>query len=66
MTSFLGVYIKDAVFVPPLSIDLNDLKMRIRASVNTIDGAMLCRVCEKLECRIDVCHMTRDGHIEHL
>jgi hypothetical protein len=62
---FVGGYVKHRVFVPPLSRDLADLKARIIAAVN-IDASMLTRVWQELECRIDVCRVTRGAHIEHL
>jgi hypothetical protein len=46
--------------------DLADLKARIFAAVKNIDALMLTRVWEELEYRIDVCHVTRVAHIEHL
>jgi DNA-binding Xre family transcriptional regulator len=35
-------------------------------SVKNIDAPMLTRVWQELECRIDVCRVTRGEHIEHL
>jgi hypothetical protein len=46
--------------------DLADLKARIIAAVKNIDAPMLTRVWQELEYRIDVCHVTRGAHIEHL
>jgi hypothetical protein len=34
--------------------------------VKNIDAAMLMRVWQELEYGIDVCHVTRGAHIEHL
>jgi hypothetical protein len=62
---FLWGYVKDRVFVPPLSRDLADLKARIIAAVKNIDAPMLTRVWQELEYRIDVCRATRDARIEH-
>jgi hypothetical protein len=53
-------------YVPPLPRDLTDLKARTSAAVKNIDAPMLTRVCQELEYRIDVCRITRGGHIEHL
>ena len=50
----------------PLPRDLADLKARIIAAVKNIDAPMLTRVWQELEYRIDVCHVTRGAHIEHL
>ena len=54
------------VFVPPLSCDLADLKAWIIAAAKNIDALMLTHVWQVLEYRIDVCHVTRGAHIEHL
>jgi hypothetical protein len=59
-----GGYVKDWVFVPPLPLDLADL--RIIAAVKNIDAPVLTRVWQQLEYRIDVCPVTRGARIEHL
>jgi len=46
--------------------DLADLKPRITAAAKNIDAPMWTRVWKELEYRIDVCHVTRVGHIEYL
>jgi hypothetical protein len=46
--------------------DLADLKARIIAAVKNIDAAMLTRVWQELEYRVDVCRVTYGAHIEHL
>jgi hypothetical protein len=43
-----------------------ELRQRIVAAVDTIDINMLQRVWQELDYRIDVCRVTRGGHIEHL
>jgi hypothetical protein len=63
---FLGGYVKDRVFVPPLPCDLADLKTRIIEAAKNIDAPMLTRVWQELKYRIDVCRVTRGAHIEHL
>ena len=63
---FLWGYVKDRLFVPPLSRDLADLKARIIAAVKNIDATTLMRVWQELEYRSDVCRVTRGAHIEHL
>jgi hypothetical protein len=62
---FLWGHVKDRVFGPPLPRDL-DLQARIIAAVKNIDAPMLTRVWQELEYRIDVCHVSRGTHIEHL
>ena len=42
------------------------LQDRIRAAVQTIDGNMLKRIWQELDYRIDICKVTKGGHIEHL
>ena len=66
MIFFLWGYVKDRVFVPPLPRDLADPKARIIAAVKNTDAPMITRVWQELDFRIDVCHVTRDAHIEHL
>ena len=62
---FLWGYVKDRVFVLPLSRDLADLKARIIAAVKNIDAPMLTRVWQELEYRIAVCRVTPGAHSEH-
>jgi hypothetical protein len=59
-------FIKDRVFVPPLSTTLVDLRARITAAITGIGRHMLQRVWEEPEYRLDVCRVTRGAHIEHL
>ena len=63
---FLWGYVKDRVYVPPLPRDLPELRLRIMDAVATIDVHMLERVWQELDYRIDVCRVTKGGHIEHL
>jgi hypothetical protein len=56
-------YVKDAVFVPPLSTDIDDLKRRITVSVAAVTCDMLRRVWEEVFYRFDVCSVTRGAHI---
>ena len=41
-------------------------KTRITETVATIDNAMLERVWQELDSRLDVCRVTNGDHIEHL
>ena len=50
------------VFVPPLPLNLDDLKQ----AVASVDADMLQRVWDELDYRMDVCRVTGGGHIEHL
>ena len=45
---------------------LQDLRNRITAAVALVDRDMLTRVWNEKDYRIDVCRITKGGHIEHL
>ncbi|KAJ4432445.1 hypothetical protein ANN_21064 [Periplaneta americana] len=49
-----------------LPVNLEELNNRIRAAVARVDRDMLQRVWQELDYRVDVCRVTRGGHIEHL
>jgi hypothetical protein len=59
-------YVKDHVYVPPLPRDLPELRLKIMDAVATIDVHMLESVWQELDYRIDVCRVTKGGHLEHL
>jgi hypothetical protein len=61
---FLWGYVKNKVYVPTLPRDLSELRQRIVAAVDTIDVDMLQRVWKELDYRIDVCRVTRGGHMD--
>jgi len=63
---FLWGFVKDTVFVPPLSANLQDLRNRITAAVALVDRDMLTRVWNEMDYRIDICRITEGVHIEHL
>ena len=63
---FLLGFVKDIVFVPPLPANLKDLRNRITAAVVLVGRDMLTRVWNEMDYRIDVCRITKGGHIEHL
>jgi hypothetical protein len=46
--------------------DLPQLRQRIMEVVTAIDCQMLQCVWQELDYRIDICHVTKGGHIEHL
>jgi len=52
--------------VPPLPANLQDLRNRITAAVTLVDRDMLTCVWNEMDYHIDVCHITKDGHNEHL
>jgi hypothetical protein len=63
---FLWDYVKDKVYAPPLPRDLPELRQRIVVAVEATDVDMLQCVWQELDYRIDVCQVTRGGHMEHL
>jgi len=63
---FFWGFVKDTVFVPPLPANLQDLRNRITAAVALVDRDMLTHVWNKTDYRIDVCRISKGGHIEHL
>jgi hypothetical protein len=58
-------YVKDKVFVPPVPVTLDDFKQRITTATAGVDEDMLMRVWQEFDYRVDICRMTKDGHIEH-
>ena len=63
---FLWGCIKDRVFVLPLPVSLNKLKLRITTAFASVDKYMLRSVWTELDYRIDICRVTKGSHIEHL
>ena len=43
-----------------------DLPLGDTATVALVDGDMLTRVWNEMDYRIDVCRITKGGHVEHL
>ena len=56
---FLWGYIKDQVYVPPLSASIPELKVRIRIAIETINADRLQTICNELDYRVDVCRITK-------
>jgi hypothetical protein len=52
--------------VPPLPLDIDELKLRIVALLETVDRNALERVWGGLDYRLDICRVTNGAHIEHL
>jgi len=63
---FLWGYVKDQVYVPPLTASIPELKVRIITAFETITADMLQTVWNELDYRVDVCRITKGAHIEHL
>ena len=55
---------KDRVYVPLLPETVDELQERIPAAVNSVTPDMLQEVWSELDYRIDVCRVTRWGHIQ--
>jgi hypothetical protein len=58
--------VKDTAFVPPLPADLGDLRNRITAAVALVNSDRLTLVWDEMDYCIDVCRISKSGHIEHL
>jgi len=52
--------------MPSMPRDLPQLRQRIMEAVIAINRQMLQRVWQELDYRIDICHITKSGHIKHL
>jgi hypothetical protein len=52
--------------VSPLPLDIDELKLRITAVIETINRNMSERVWDELDCRLDICRVTNGTHIQHL
>jgi hypothetical protein len=57
---------KEGVFVPPLPLDIDELKLRITTAIKTIDRNMLERVWNGLDERLEICRVTNGARIDHL
>ena len=57
---------KGLVFVPPLPANIEEMKQRIIAALETVTEDMLQRVWHELKYRLDVYRVTDGAHIEHL
>jgi len=57
-------YVKYRFYVPLLPATVDELQGHITAAVNSVTPDMLQRVWSELDYRIDVCRVTRGGHIE--
>ena len=63
---FLWGFVKGLVYLPLIPREADELKARTTKAVATIDNAMLGRIWQKLDYRLDVCRVTNGAHIEHL
>lgn len=63
---FLWGYVKNMVFRPPQPANIEKLKEKITAAIQTATPEMLLRVWDEFKCRVDVIQVSAGGHIEHL
>ena len=63
---FLWGFVKRLVSVPPILRKVDEPNTQITEAVATIDNAMLGRVWQELDYRLDVCRVTNGDHIKHL
>jgi hypothetical protein len=59
-------YVKEQVFVLPLPLDIDEMKLRIAAAMETVDRNMLERIWDELEHRLGICRVTNGAQIEQL
>jgi hypothetical protein len=63
--SFWG-FVKDNVHIPPMPVDLQEIRDRIVNTTALVDANLLDKLWEKLEYRPEVCRITRGSSTEHL
>jgi hypothetical protein len=60
-------FVKDNVYIPPMSVDLQEIRDKIVNTTAMVDANFLDKLWDKLKYRlVDVCRITRGSHIEHL
>jgi hypothetical protein len=59
-------YVKEHVYIPPLTRAVNELKECIPETVASTNGAILRRTWQKFEYRLDVGSVTRGAYTENL
>jgi hypothetical protein len=60
---FLRDYVKDAVYVPPLPRNLQEVENRNVAALGRVTTDMLQGVWEEIDYRLDVFRVTRGAHL---
>ena len=63
---FLWGYVKERVYVPQLTADLDELTNRITAAVKSVIEDTLRLVWDEFSFRVDVVRTAGGGHMEHL
>ena len=66
VTFSCGGCVRDKVFVPPLPANIDEIKDRITAAINTPDRGMLKRIWKEFSYRLDLVRAFGGGYIEHL
>ena len=56
---FLWGYVKGPVFVPSLPANIEEIKQKITAALETVTEDMLQRVWHELQYRLDMCRVTQ-------
>jgi hypothetical protein len=63
---FLWGYVREKAFVPPLSLNTDELKLKIATVMEKIERNLSERVWNELDYRLDICRITNGARIEHL
>jgi hypothetical protein len=63
--SFWG-FVKDNVYIPPMPVDLQEIRDRIVNAIALVHVTFSDKLWVELEYRLDVCHITSGSNIEHL
>jgi hypothetical protein len=63
--SFRG-FVTDNVYIPPMPVDLQELRDRIVNAIALVDVTFLNKLWDELEYRLDVWRITSGSHTEHL
>jgi hypothetical protein len=59
-------FVKDNVYIPPMPVDLQEVRDRTVNTIALVDANFLDKQWNKLEYHLNVCCITRGSHIEHL
>jgi hypothetical protein len=63
--SFWG-FVKDNVYIPPMPVDLQQLRDMIVNAIDLVHATFLGKLWDELEYRLVVCRITRGSNSEHL
>jgi hypothetical protein len=59
-------FVKENVYIPPMPVELQEIRDRIVNTIALVDANFLDKLWDKLEYRPDVCHITGGSNIDHL